>query len=96
LLADPIREVYLRIADARGFEGHYLPYNFVLSTSLLYELVERGAQVFGSELGYHYLRTQGDIWDDHKDMILGSIGALIAMIIFKLINYSTKRDFSRE
>jgi len=97
LIAYPIREVYLRIADAKGFWGYFLPFNFVLSTSLLYELIEwAAAEIFGGELGYHYLGTQGDIWDAHKDMLLGGVGALIAMIIIGLINYSRQRDFSRE
>jgi len=97
LIAYPIREVYLRIADAKGFWGYFLPFNFALSTSLLYELIEwAAAEVFGGELGFHYLGTQGDIWDAHKDMLLAGIGALIAMIITGLINYSSQRDFSRE
>jgi len=97
LIAYPIREVYLRIADAKGFWGYFLPLNFALSTSLIYELIEwAAAVVFGGELGIHYLGTQGDVWDAHKDMLLAGIGALIAMLITMMINISTQRDFSRE
>ena len=97
LIAYPIREVYLRIADAKGFWGYFLPLNFALSTSLIFELFEwAAAEIFGGELGVHYLGTQGDIWDAHKDMLLAGIGALFAMLITGAINYSKQRDFSRE
>jgi len=97
LIAYPLREVYLRIAEAKGFWGYFLPFNLALSTSLMYELIEWAAAiVFGGELGIHYLGTQGDVWDAHKDMLFAGIGALIAMLITMTINYSTQRDFSRE
>ena len=97
LIAYPIREIYLRIADAKGFWGYFLPFNLTLSTSLLYELIEWGAaEVFGGELGIHYLGTQGDVWDAHKDMGLAGIGALITMLIVVAVNFYSQRDFSRE
>ena len=40
LLAYPIREVFLRVADARGFWGYFLPLDLTMSTSMLYELIE--------------------------------------------------------
>ncbi len=41
LLAYPIREVFLRVADVRGFWGYFLPLDLTMSTSMLYELIER-------------------------------------------------------
>lgn len=97
LLAYPLREVFLRVADARGFWGYFLPLDFTLSTSALYELVEwAAAEVFGGELGVAYLGTQGDIWDAHKDMGLAAIGALLAMLITAALNSRLQRDFARE
>lgn len=97
LLGYPIRELYFRIADARGFWGYFLPLEFTMATSMLYELIEWGAaNVVGGDLGMAYLGTQGDIWDAHKDMVLASAGALLAMIITAYINYSTQTDFARE
>jgi len=97
LLAYPIREVFLRIADARGFWGYFLPLDFTMSTSMLFELIEWAAVgVFGGELGQAYLGTQGDIWDAHKDMALASLGALIAMSVTAAINARLRRDFARE
>ena len=97
LLAYPLREVFLRIADVRGFWGYFLPLDITMSTSMIYELVEWGAaEFFGGDLGAAYLGTQGDIWDAHKDMALASLGAIIAMTITALINLWLQRDFARE
>ena len=97
LLGYPIRELYFRIANARGFWGYFLPLEFTMATSMLYELIEWGAaNVVGGDLGMAYLGTQGDIWDAHKDMALASAGALMAMVITAVINYSSQQDFARE
>ena len=97
LLAYPIREIFLRIVRVRGFWGYFLPLDFTMSTSLVYELIEwLAAVVLGGELGQAYLGTQGDIWDAHKDMALASLGALIAMLITAAVNYKCQRDFARE
>lgn len=97
LLAYPIRELFLRIANVRGFWGYFLPLDFTMSTSMIYELIEWGAaEVLGGDLGQAYLGTQGDIWDAHKDMALASLGALIAMTVTALVNRHMQRDFARE
>ena len=97
LLAYPIREVFLRVAEAKGFWGYFLPLDVVMSTSLVYELIEWAAAVgIGGDLGQAYLGTQGDIWDAHKDMLLATCGALLAMSITAAINWRLHRDFARE
>lgn len=97
LLAYPIREIFLRVADVRGFWGYFLPLEFTLSTSALFELFEwAAAEFFGGDLGVAYLGTQGDVWDAHKDMALAGLGALTAMLITAAINHRLQRDFARE
>ena len=97
LLAYPLRELFLRVADARGFWGYFLPLDFTLATSAIYELIEwTAAEFFGGELGAAYLGSQGDVWDAQRDMALASLGALIAMLLTALINYRLQRDFARE
>jgi putative membrane protein len=97
LLAYPIREVFLRVADVRGFWGYLLPLEFTMATSMMFELFEWGAAtLFGGDLGVAYLGTQGDIWDAHKDMLMATLGALLAMTITALINIRLRRDFARE
>ena len=97
LLAYPAREVFLRVADVRGFWGYYLPLDVVMATSMLYELIEWGAaSAFGGDLGTAYLGTQGDAWDAQKDMALATVGAIIAMLVTAAINWRFQRDFGRE
>jgi putative membrane protein len=97
LLAYPIREMFLRIGNVRGFWGYFLPLDLTMSTSMLYELIEwLAAEVVGGDLGQAYLGTQGDIWDAHKDMALASLGALISMCIAALVNRRMQRDFAAE
>lgn len=97
LLSYPIREIFLRIAGARGFWGYYLPLDVTMSFSMLYELIEWGAAVtFGGDLGQAYLGAQGDPWDAHKDMALASLGALITMSVVAGINYAFDRHFGDE
>lgn len=97
LLALPIREVFVRIANVKGFWSYFLPLDLTMSTSMLFELFEWGAaEVFGGDLGVAYLGTQGDIWDAHKDMALASIGALVTMLVIAYLNIKSQRNFSKE
>jgi len=97
LLAYPIREIYLRVAEVRGFWGYFLPLDLTASTSMMFELFEwLAAELVGGDLGMAYLGTQGDVWDAHKDMALATLGALAAMLATLLINVALQRDFARE
>lgn len=97
LLAYPLREMFLRVADVRGFWGYFLPLDITMSTSMIFELFEwAAAEIFGGDLGIAYLGTQGDVWDAHKDMMLASIGAAVTMLITALINIYLKKDFASE
>jgi putative membrane protein len=97
LLAYPMRELFLRVADARGFWGYFLPLDLTLSTSAMFELFEwAAAELFGGDLGAAYLGMQGDQWDAQKDMALAGLGAAIAMLVTLLINRRWQRDFNRE
>lgn len=97
LLAYPIRELYFRIVDVDGFWGYFLPLDFAMSTSALFELFEWGAaEVFGGDLGIAFLGTQGDIWDAHIDMALASLGAFISMAITMYLNSRLQADFAKE
>jgi putative membrane protein len=96
LLAYPVREIFVRVADARGFWGYYLPLDVVMATSMLYELIEwAAAETFGGELGIAYLGTHGDPWDAQKDMALAAIGAVVAMLATAAINWRGQKDFAK-
>lgn len=90
LLAYPIREVFLRVASARGFWAYYLPLDVTLATSAVYELIEWiAAAVIAPDLGAAYLGSQGDQWDAQKDMLAAGLGAAVSMSLTAFL--STKR-----
>ena len=97
LLAYPIRELFLRIAEVKGFWGYFLPVVPTMAASMFYELVEWvAAEVFGGNLGLAFVGAQGDVWDAQKDMWMATLGALLAMGITALINVNLEKDFARE
>ncbi len=97
LLAYPIREVFLRVVDARGFWSYFLPLDVTMSTSMIFELIEWAvAERVGGDLGMAFLGTQGDVWDAHKDMALASLGAALTMTLTMAVNIWLQRDFARE
>ncbi len=97
LITYPVREVFLRVANAAGIWGYLFPLLVVMSTSLLFEMIEWGAAVvFGGELGMAYLGTQGDIWDSHKDSALATLGSVLAILAIAALHRWLDRDFTRE
>ena len=96
-MAYPIREIFMRIANVKGFWAYYLPFDVTLSFSAIYEIIEWiVAIVFGGELGTQYLGTQGDEWDAIKDMGLAALGAIISMSTVAFINFKYKKDFKED
>jgi len=73
-------ELQLARAPASGIWRYLMPATFMLSHSVIYELVEwAAALIFGGELGMAYLGTQGDVWDAQKDVALAAAGTLSAL-----------------
>ena len=69
----------------RGAWRFLVPFTFMASHSVIYEVIEWGAaEVFGGDLGQAYLGTQGDVWDAQKDSALALAGALVAVIFVRL------------
>jgi putative membrane protein len=97
LIAYPIRELFMRVARARGFWSYYLPLDVTISLSAFYELIEWAvAIVVGGDVGPTYLGTQGDPWDAHQDMALAALGALISISVVALINWKFDKNFSSQ
>lgn len=97
LLAYPVRELYCRIADSKGFWSYFFPLELTMAASMMFELFEWGAaEMFGGDLGVAYLGTQGDVWDAHKDMALASLGALLTMSFTLLLNWKIQSNFRDE
>jgi putative membrane protein len=82
LVAYPIREVFLRVANARGFWAYYLPLDVTLAFSALYEIMEMVvAKHVAPGTGDAWLGTQGDVWDAQMDMAMAATGALLCMAL---------------
>ena len=98
LMTLPFREAFLHLARVRWVFWRYLfPFSFILSTSLIYELIEwAAAVVLGGEAGMAFLGTQGDIWDAHKDSFAAMIGALLASAVIAGFHAATVKDFARD
>lgn len=95
LLLLPLRELLMRWARVRAFWSYFLPLDLVMSTSLLYELIEWGAVIFyGGNLGAAFLGTQGDEWDAHRDMALAGLGGLLAVLAVLAVNRLQRRDIT--
>jgi putative membrane protein len=78
-------ELFDRVAPPRGLWRALLPVLFIMSHSVIYELIEWGAaMLFGGDLGQAYLGTQGDVWDAQKDTALATLGAITAMATIRL------------
>ncbi|MBI4152004.1 DUF2238 domain-containing protein [Candidatus Woesearchaeota archaeon] len=82
LLAYPMREIVKRIGSVKGFWALYVPIEFVLAASAIFEIIEwLITLVFAGDLGIAYLGTQGDLFDAIKDMGLAGLGSVITMVI---------------
>jgi putative membrane protein len=80
VIAVPARELILRRAAPKGLWRFLLPWTFMLSHALIYELIEwLAAVVFGGPLGQAYLGAQGDVWDAQKDMLMATVGATLTL-----------------
>jgi putative membrane protein len=97
LLAYPVREVFVRIAKAKGFWGYYFPIDLVLAFSCTYELIEWwSAKNLPTDAGLAFLGSQGDIWDAQKDMALAGLGALITMVIVFILHVILNKNWKKE
>jgi putative membrane protein len=95
LLVLPVREMLMLHARVRGFWSYFLPLDLVMSSSLVYELIEwLAAVVYGGDLGAAFLGTQGDEWDAQRDMALAGLGALLAILAVLALNLWRRHDMT--
>ena len=56
---------------------------FMLAIAGVWEIAEWAyAEIDGGDAGQAFLGSQGDIWDAQKDMLLDTLGAALAALIF--------------
>ena len=81
LIFPTVWELFEARASPRGLWRYLMPVLFVMSHSVIYEMIEwLAAELFGGELGVAYLGTQGDVWDAQKDMALAAAGAVAGLL----------------
>jgi putative membrane protein len=86
LITPPAVELLNRYAPPRAGWRWALPVLFVMSHSVIYELIEWcAALIVAPELGDAYLGTQGDVWDAQQDMALAAAGSVVAMLAIQLV-----------
>ncbi|WP_336042010.1 DUF2238 domain-containing protein [Acinetobacter dispersus] len=70
------------LPSAKPFTLFLLVIQFVMASSMFYELIEWWIAIgLSPEDAENYNGQQGDIWDAHKDMFLATVGALLIGII---------------
>jgi putative membrane protein len=80
LCAYPMQEWFMRSAGVRDGFRYFLPVQFTLACSAVYELLEvLAASVLSPERGEEFVGMQGDLWDAQKDMFVAAVGAVVAM-----------------
>ncbi|MEI9812429.1 MAG: DUF2238 domain-containing protein [Acidobacteriota bacterium] len=80
LLAYPMQEWFVRSAGAQGWFRYFLPIQFTLACSAVYELLEAAmAGILSPQRGEEFVGMQGDMWDAQKDMFWAGLGAVLAM-----------------
>ena len=92
MLAYPMRDYFKNYMQWPDWVCWVLPVEITMSFSAAYELIEwLVADVFYPEEGAAYLGSQGDIWDAQKDMGIAFAGAILCMILFRLIKVVRKK-----
>jgi putative membrane protein len=82
MLAYPMQEWFVRSAGARGGFRYFLPVQFTVACSAVYEMMEAFmASVLSPQRGEEFVGMQGDIWDSQMDMFVAMLGAILAMAV---------------
>lgn len=85
LLAIPVRELLLRAGQIKPSWANTITIMLILSMGGLFEVFEMLAAVLvHPELGDAYLGTQGDVWDAQQDMYQSILGAISALLLYKI------------
>ena len=92
MLAYPMRDYFKNYMQWPDWVCWVLPVEITMSFSAAYELIEwLVADVFYPEEGAAYLGSQGDIWDAQKDMGIAFAGAILCMLLFRVIKVVRKK-----
>ena len=86
LLTYPMQEWFARSVGVRNGFRYFLPIQFTLACSAVYEMLEAFmATILSPQRGEEFVGMQGDIWDAQQDMFVAGLGAVIAMAILAFV-----------
>jgi putative membrane protein len=78
----PFYELFINLFKSKNF-AFVFTVVFLLAASGVYEVIEwLATEVTHAQLGTAFLGTQGDQWDAQKDIALGHLGTILAMLLY--------------
>ena len=82
-----IRELFIRknVISNKSF-FNFIIVSICLAISADYEWIEWFVSIASGDEGDAFLGTQGDIWDTQSDMLFATIGAIIGLIFYNILN----------
>lgn len=93
LMVIPVSEIYHKWIDLPKRFSNHVAFLFVLASSMIYELIEWMVALFLSpEFAEAYNGQQGDFWDAQKDMALAMLGAIVMIIVIRIVNKRKKQN----
>ena len=81
-----IRELFIRkkVISNQGF-FNFIIVSICLAISAAYEWIEWGVSLAIGDGGDAFLGTQGYVWDTQSDMLFATIGAIVGLVLFSII-----------
>ncbi|MDS7927707.1 DUF2238 domain-containing protein [Acinetobacter sp. V115_6] len=81
------------LPSVKPFSLFLLVVQFVMASSVLYELIEWAIAIgLSPEEAENYNGQQGDMWDAHKDMLLATIGAIFYGLLALMLPSKTNNS----
>ncbi|KRI53434.1 DUF2238 domain-containing protein [Acinetobacter pittii] len=81
------------LPTARPFSLFLLVVQFVMASSVFYELIEWAIAIgLSPEQAENYNGQQGDMWDAHKDMLLATMGAIFYGLVALMLPSETNNS----
>ena len=78
-----LRSFQVWFPTAKPLTLFLLVIQFVMASSMVYELLEWGLSIgLSPEDAENYNGQQGDMWDAHKDMFLATIGSILTGLLY--------------
>jgi len=80
---------FAELLQRKGWAARGLCYAFgllaIMAVAAGYEIIEWWYAVLeGGDAGIEFLGSQGDIWDAQKDMLADTLGAVFALLLYRL------------